>query len=345
MLLYKSSANVFAINDLDKFFFLYGSNVSISNYILFWLARQSALPCSEPSNRYNFAKRRGFLLDVSWTLLLSGFLRYITTSRWFDLLALELLADFFLIDTLNIIPKILKAISDEKKRIDALKFLRIASDRIAEEDVFHIYLQTLYEHMSVESSYYLNETGDLSGLQYVFSAYETMEKSGVGEYYSDFTIYSMLNFYYYLLDVRYRFALDRTVLNSIYKVVDYFSTIVHRYMVKDNNFYKLLCAISALIAVLIPDKEPEKISYLHVIDNSVVGNFVSGAKFYHLGKLAKNMDVDAAFQALEKAFSIFNKETLVTEKIIIRHLMDVIYGECLNCFSKESSTLLTETVI
>ena len=228
----------------------------------------------------------------------------------------------------------MEAINDEEKRIDALKFLQIASDKSAEDAVVHIYLQTLYERMSVESLYYLTETGDLSGLHYVFSAYETMEKSGVGEYYSDFTIYSMLNFYYYLLDVRYRFALDRTILNSIYKVVDYFSAIIHRYTVKDINFYKLLCTISALIAVLIPDEEPERISYLHVIDDSDVGNFVSGAKFYHLGKLVKNKDVDAAFQALEKALSIFDKETLVTEKIIIRHLMDVIYGECLNCFFK-----------
>ena len=244
----------------------------------------------------------------------------------------------------------MKAISHEKKRNDALRFLQIASNKSNEENNFHNYLQTLYECLSVESLYYLTETGDLSGLQYVFSAYEIMEKCGVGKYYSDFTIYSMLNFYYYLLDVKYRFALDPKVLYSIYKVVDYFSTIVHQYMVKDINFYKLLCAISALIAVLIPHKEPERIAYLHVIDDSVVGNFVSGAKFYHLGKLTKNMDVDAAFQALEKALSMFDKETLVTEKIIIRHLMDVIYGECLNCFFKalcvvESSTLLTETAI
>ena len=228
----------------------------------------------------------------------------------------------------------MKAISHEKKRNDAFKFLRLASDISAEEEGFNNYLQTLYECMSVESLYYLTETGDLSGLQYVFSAYEIMEKCGVDEYYSDFTIYSMLNFYYYLLDVRYRFALDPKVLKSIHKVGNYFSTIVNQYVVKDINFYKLLCAISALIAVLIPDKEPERIAYLHVIDDSIVGNFVSGAKFYHLGKLTKNMDVDAAFQALEKALSMFDKETLVTEKIIIRHLMDVIYGECLNFFFK-----------
>ena len=194
----------------------------------------------------------------------------------------------------------------------------------------------LYENLSVGGFSYLTETGDLSGLQFIFSTYEIMEKCGVDEYYSDFTIYSMLNFYYYLLDVKYRFALDDEVLYTIYEVVDYFSTIVDQYVVKDNDFYKLLCTVSALIAVLIPDKEPQRISYLHIIDESVVDSFVSGLKFYHLGILTKKLNADAAFQALEKALKLFDESSQksllrknLTQKNHIRDSLDVIYGEYL----------------
>ena len=219
--------------------------------------------------------------------------------------------------------------SHKEARTKALAALRIFAEKKERKDFVLINWKALYDYLSVQGFCYLTETGDLSGLYFVLSAYETMEKYDISEYYSDFTIYSMLNFYYYLLDVRYRFALDNDVLNPIYEVVNYFSKIVDQYVVKDDEFYKLLCGISALIAVLIPDKEPERISYLHVIDDSVVDNFVSGAKFYHLGVLAGKIDVDAAFQALEKALSMFDDENFLTEETRIRHLMDVIYGESL----------------
>ena len=204
-----------------------------------------------------------------------------------------------------------KPIFDIAKRVLSLRKDKESADK-------------LFEWMVAKTFRKLTKKADLSVFHCLFTAYESFGYIFISKKH-DYHLFCLLNFYYYLLDTRYRFGLEQKDLKEIIKIKNIFVSIMEKTKFNSLSFYKVFCSVCLLIAALIPDDRDDRTSYLHVIDDSCACNFICGLKLYHLATLVGLNPQNSSFMGLESARIYLKK--IDYRPISIRHTMDVVYGE------------------
>ena len=182
----------------------------------------------------------------------------------------------------------------------------------------------MFKWMVAEVFRRLTKTGDLSVFHCLFTAYESLGNDFIRKIH-DYHLYVLLNFYYYLLDTRYRFGMEQKDLEEIIEIKNIFVSILEMITFHSCSFYKVFCSVCLLIAALIPDDRDNRTSYLHVIDDSCACDFICGLKLYHLSTLVGPNDPNSSFMGMESARILFKKVNY--RPIAIRHTMDLVYGK------------------
>ena len=186
------------------------------------------------------------------------------------------------------------------------------------------YVDEMIECMLPKIFRKLTKKADLSVFHCLFTAYESLGYDFIAKKH-DYHLYILLNFYYYLLDTRYRFGLEQKDLEEIIELKNIFVSILEMTKFHSLSSYKVLCSVCLLIAALIPDDRDNRTSYLHVIDDSCACDFICGLKLYHLSTLVGPNDPSSSFMGMESARILFKK--INYRPIAIRHTMDLVYGK------------------